>query len=88
MRTTVKLDDDLWAKAIWFTGIKSKSGLIDEALRALIHRESARQLAKLGSSMPDLVVPPRRRSQAEHDKSASDNVDVCEYKSGQPVSKA
>lgn len=61
MRTTLALDDDLLSKAQGLTGLKEKSALIREALTALIERESARRLAKLGGSQPDLVVPPRRR---------------------------
>ena len=36
--------------------------LIREALKALIERESARRLGRLGGSEPDLQKPPRRRS--------------------------
>lgn len=42
MRTTVALDDALLAKASSFTGLKEKSALLREALKALIERESAR----------------------------------------------
>jgi Arc/MetJ family transcription regulator len=65
MRTTVALDDDLLAKAQAFTGLKEKSALIREALKALIERESARRLARLGGSEPDVVIAPRRRHQPE-----------------------
>jgi Arc/MetJ family transcription regulator len=61
MRTTLALDDDLVAKAQAFTGLKEKSSLVREALKALIERESARRLARLGGSEPDLATPPRRR---------------------------
>ncbi len=62
MRTTIALDDDLIAKAQKFTGLKEKSALVREALKALVERESARRLARLGGTAPDLVAPPRRRS--------------------------
>jgi Arc/MetJ family transcription regulator len=62
MRTTLALDDDLVARAQAFTGLKEKSGLVREALKALIERESARRLARLGGSEPELDAPPRRRS--------------------------
>ena len=62
MRTTLALDDDLMAKAQALTGLEEKSSLIREALKALIERESARRLARLGGSEPDLTAPPRRRS--------------------------
>jgi Arc/MetJ family transcription regulator len=61
MRTTVALDDNLMKKALAFTGIKEKSSLIHEALKALIARESACRLALLGGSEPKLKTPPRRR---------------------------
>jgi Arc/MetJ family transcription regulator len=61
MRTTLALDDDLVAKAQAFTGLKEKSSLVREALTALIERESARRLARLGGSEPDAVITPRRR---------------------------
>jgi Arc/MetJ family transcription regulator len=61
MRTTLALDDELVAKAQALTGVIEKSGLVREALKALIERESARRLARLGGSEPDLEIPPRRR---------------------------
>ena len=61
MRTTIALDDDLMAKAQAFTGLKEKSSLIHEALKALVARESGRRLALLGGSEPTLEVSPRRR---------------------------
>ncbi|UGY10538.1 type II toxin-antitoxin system VapB family antitoxin [Phyllobacterium pellucidum] len=61
MRTTIALDDELIAKAQAYTGLNEKSALVREALRALIERESARRLARLGGSMPDLDITPRRR---------------------------
>lgn len=64
MRTTVALDDALLAKAQDFTGLKEKSALLREALKALIERESARRLARLGGSEPDLDAAPRRRPDA------------------------
>lgn len=61
MRTTIALDDELVAKAQAFTGLKEKSALVREALNALIARESARRLAALGGSEPQLEATPRRR---------------------------
>lgn len=62
MRTTLALDDDLLAKAEALTGLREKSALVREALRALIERESARRLARLGGSEPDLAAIPRRQT--------------------------
>jgi len=61
MRTTLALDDDLLAKAQAFTGLNEKSALVREALKALIEREGARRLARLGGSEPKLTAPRRRR---------------------------
>lgn len=61
MRTTLALDDDLVAQAQAYTGHKEKSVLVREALKALIERESARRLARLGGTEPDLESVPRRR---------------------------
>ncbi len=60
MRTTIALSDELVAKAQSFTGIKEKSLLVQEALLALIARESAARLAMLGGSEPNLQPVPRR----------------------------
>ena len=57
MRTTLALDDELVAKAQAFTGIKDKSALVQMALKALIEREAARRLARLGGSQPRAAVP-------------------------------
>ena len=62
MRTTITLDDDLVEKARFYTGIKETPALIREALGALVQREAARRLARLGGSEPQLRPVPRRRS--------------------------
>ena len=64
MRTTVTLDDELIAEAQAITGLEQNSALIREALLALIQRESARRLVRLGGSQPDLKMPRRRRPKA------------------------
>jgi Arc/MetJ family transcription regulator len=64
MRTTLVLDDDLIAKAQDYTGVQEKTLLVREALKALIERESARRLARLGGAEPALKVAPRRRPDA------------------------
>jgi Arc/MetJ family transcription regulator len=61
LRTTLSLDDELLAKAQAYTGIREKSALVREALKALVEREAARRLARLGGSEPDLKPIPRRR---------------------------
>lgn len=64
MRTTLALDDDLLAEAQRLTGMDEKAPLVREALSALIERETARRLARLGGSEPELAAPPRRRPSA------------------------
>ncbi|MDP3458200.1 MAG: type II toxin-antitoxin system VapB family antitoxin [Hyphomonas sp.] len=61
MRTTVNLDDELMATAAEMTGIEEKPALLREALKALIAREAARRLARLGGSDPGAASAPRRR---------------------------
>lgn len=61
MRTTLALDDDLVQEAQRLTGTTEKSALVRQALRALIERESARRLARLGATEPDVTTTPRRR---------------------------
>jgi Arc/MetJ family transcription regulator len=63
MRTTIALDDELVATAQEYTGIKEKSALVREALKALIEREAARRLARLGGTQPDLEYIPRRQTE-------------------------
>jgi Arc/MetJ family transcription regulator len=63
MRTTLSLDDELLAKAEAYTGIREKAALVRAALQALIEREAARRLARLGGSEPDLEATPRRRTE-------------------------
>ena len=62
MRTTLALDNDLLIEAQRLTGATEKTALVREALHALIERESARRLARLGGSEPELTEIPRRRS--------------------------
>jgi Arc/MetJ family transcription regulator len=64
MRTTVNLDDALIEEARRLTGVEERTALLHEALRALIARESARRLARLGGSEPTAPDVPRRRSRA------------------------
>ena len=62
MRTTLNIDDNLLQRAQQLTGIKEKTAIVRSGLEALIARESARRLAKLGGTDPDLKEVPRRRS--------------------------
>lgn len=62
MRTTINIDDDLLAKASKLAGPLDRSAVVHEGLKALIERESARRLARLGGSQPALKAVPRRRA--------------------------
>ncbi len=62
MRTTLNIDEQLLAEAQRITGLNEKVALVREGLRALIERESARRLAKLGGSEPQLKPVSRRQS--------------------------
>ena len=61
MRTTINLDDTLIEEAQRVTGTLERTALIHEGLRALIARESARRLARLGGSDRRAKAPKRRR---------------------------
>ena len=62
MRTTINLDDALLERAQSLSGVHERTALLREALTALIQRESARRLARLGGSEPELKPISRRRS--------------------------
>jgi Arc/MetJ family transcription regulator len=65
MRTTLNLDDDLLEEARKLAGIDERTALIHEGLRALISRESARRLARLGGTDRQVKEIPRRRTTRE-----------------------
>ena len=58
VRTTFNIDDELLLAAQKLTGIDEKTVIVREDL---IARESARRLAKLGGTVPELKDIPRRR---------------------------
>lgn len=61
MRTTITIDDELLARATRLTGPMDRTSMVSEGLKALIERESARRLARLGGTQPQLRAAPRRR---------------------------
>ena len=65
MRTTLTIDDQLFAKALSLAepGIE-KSELIRECVKAFIQRQTARRLAALGGQVPDIELPTRRREES------------------------
>lgn len=62
MRTTINIDEELLATALRLTGPMDRTAILSEGLRALIERESARRLARLGGTQPALKAAPRRRT--------------------------
>lgn len=64
MRTTLIIDDELLERARTLTGIHEKTALVHAGLTALIARESARRLARLGGTEKALTPVLRRRSRA------------------------
>ena len=62
MRTTLNIEDELLAKAQRVSGLTERTALVREGLKALIERESARRLARLGGTEPQLRRIPRRQS--------------------------
>ena len=61
MRTTLNIDDALLQEAARLTGVSEKTALVRRSLEALIALESARRLALLGGSEPELRPVRRRR---------------------------
>ena len=64
MRTTINLDDELLAQAQLLSGLTERTQLLREALLALVQRESARRLARLGGTQAQLQPVPRRHAPA------------------------
>jgi Arc/MetJ family transcription regulator len=61
MRISINVDDRLIEEAQRITATKEPTALIHEGLRALIARESARKLARLGGGDRAAKAPRRRR---------------------------
>jgi len=62
VRTTVTIDDHLFAKAAALAGTEmEKSSLLRECVKAYIELQSARRLAALGGTVPAMHSVPRRR---------------------------
>jgi len=65
MSTTLNFDKQLLDKAWHLTGLTEMEALVHDALNALIERESARRLAKLGGTEPQLKFVLRRGAGTE-----------------------
>jgi hypothetical protein len=64
MRTAAVIDDKLLAAARRLSGLQETTALMREAPMALIERESARRLTRLGGTEPDLTDIRRRRGES------------------------
>lgn len=64
MRTTLTIDDELFAKAVALAepGVQT-SDLLKECVKAFIQRQTARRLAALGGRAADIELAPRRREE-------------------------
>jgi Arc/MetJ family transcription regulator len=62
MRVLLDLDEELVDDAKRLTSMKETEVVVNEALKALVARESGRRLARLGGTMPQFVAGRPRRS--------------------------
>ncbi|TXF96179.1 MULTISPECIES: type II toxin-antitoxin system VapB family antitoxin [Massilia] len=62
MRTTVTIDDELYAKALEMADPEmDKADLFREAIKTFVRVQAAKRLAALGGATPDMSEIPRRR---------------------------
>ena len=65
MRTTVTIDDALYAKALEVADTNmDKSDIFREAIKTFVRVQTAKRLAALGGTMPEIQDVPRRREEA------------------------
>jgi len=62
VRTTLNIDDELMGEAMRQTALKSKTQVVERALRVLLEREARRRIKALYGKLPDLREVRRRRS--------------------------
>ena len=61
MRTTLDINEALFAEAQALVHAPTKTALVEQALRALVREAASHRLAEAGGTMPDLDITPRRR---------------------------
>ncbi|EEY9329556.1 TPA: type II toxin-antitoxin system VapB family antitoxin [Escherichia coli] len=62
MRTTVTIDDVLYAQALEMADPgMDKSDIFREAVKTFIRVQAAKRLASLGGAAPNMEITPRRR---------------------------
>ncbi|MGC3983558.1 MAG: type II toxin-antitoxin system VapB family antitoxin [Pseudorhodoferax sp.] len=65
MRTTVTIDDDLYAQALEVADPDmDKADLFREAMRTFVRVQAAKRLAALGGQAPRMQQVPRRRGES------------------------
>jgi Arc/MetJ family transcription regulator len=63
MRTTVTIDDELYAQALEVADPSmEKADLFREAIKTFVRVRAAKRLAALGGATPEVADVPRRRS--------------------------
>lgn len=62
MKTLINLDNELVAKAMELSGIREKTALVNEGLKALIEKAARQSLSNPGGTLPELHEVRRRRS--------------------------
>ena len=60
MKTTLYIPEDLLSQAMEYSGIKEKTGVLQEGLRALIREKAAERIIKLGGFDKKAKRIPRR----------------------------
>jgi Arc/MetJ family transcription regulator len=65
MRVTLGIDDELLMKASTLAGAPDHSAVVNEGLKALIERDSARRVARLAGTQRALKAAPRRHAKDE-----------------------
>lgn len=65
MRTTVTIDDDLYAKALEVADPEmDKADLFREAIKTFVRVQAGKRLAALGGAKPEMPHIPRRRERS------------------------
>lgn len=61
MKTTLYIPEDLLSQAMEYSGIKEKTRVLQEGLRALIREKAAERILKLGGSDKKAKKIPRKK---------------------------
>ncbi|MEQ1964771.1 type II toxin-antitoxin system VapB family antitoxin [Xenorhabdus khoisanae] len=64
MRTTVTIDDALYAQALEMADPgMDKADIFREAVKTFVRVQAAKRLASLGGTSPEMQIAPRRREE-------------------------